>query len=308
MDGPRPMSPDRRHGGSAPIVDHGSTDQPTARTQAVVSDLARNPTRARPILPDEIEAYERDGVVCLRGVFDSSWLSLVGEAADEARRNPGPRARFWRVDASHAEFYEEARVVGRSEKLKKYVCDSPAAEVAATMMRSRTATFVYDQLFVKEPGIVKGTDWHQDAPYFPAVGEQLCVLWMPVERLSAEQTLEFVRGSHASGELYHFATPGHGRLDLPPMPDVYAAQGGYDVVTWAMEPGDVLVFHLRTFHGSRTRAGIEGRRTALSTRWAGDDIRFSTRGRLSVLDPEHGLREGESFAGPDFPQVWPRRD
>lgn len=263
-------------------------------------------TGVRKIEPAEIDAYERDGVVRLSNVFDLRWLALIGEAVEDARRFPGPQARFWRTDAAHSEFYEEANVSRRSASIRQYIEHSPAAEIAASLMRSATATFVYDQLFVKDPGIVKGTDWHQDAPYFPSSGEQLCVIWMPLEPLTRDQCLEFVRASHVSGALYHFATAGHGQMSLPPMPDVYAAANGYEIMSWPLEPGDALVFHLRTFHGSRTHAGISTRRRALSTRWAGDDARFCDIDRLSVLGKTHGLKHGDRFAGARFPQVWPR--
>ena len=36
------------------------------------------------------ESYKRDGVVCLRSVFDTHWLSVVADAIEQGRANPGP--------------------------------------------------------------------------------------------------------------------------------------------------------------------------------------------------------------------------
>jgi ectoine hydroxylase-related dioxygenase (phytanoyl-CoA dioxygenase family) len=254
----------------------------------------------------ESAEYQQNGVVVLRQVIDRAWIVQLGVAVDEARTAPGRAARFWRRDAAHSQYYEEAYVSRRSATVSRFIVESSAAEIAAKLMKSDTAAFVYDQLFVKDAGIAKGTDWHQDAPYFPASGEQLCVIWVPLDTVDREQALEFVRGSHRARQLYRFSTPGHGQIDLPPMPDIYATTRDEDLLAWEMEPGDALVFHLRTFHGMRTAQRPVARRRALSTRWAGDDARYCESGRLSVLRADHGLRQGDPFRGPKFPLAWPR--
>ncbi len=40
----------------------------------------------RALTPEEIEAYHRDGVVCLRGVLNDEWVAVVKAAVDEAER------------------------------------------------------------------------------------------------------------------------------------------------------------------------------------------------------------------------------
>jgi ectoine hydroxylase-related dioxygenase (phytanoyl-CoA dioxygenase family) len=268
------------------------------------------PPDSRPLrLPtaDEVAAYERDGAVKLGGVLGAAWVAFAAAAVDEARSHPGPLARFWRTDPAQSEFYEEAEVAERVPAIMAFICHSPAAELAAAMMRSRVASCVYDQIFIKEPGNVKGTDWHQDLPYFPAAGHQLCVFWMPLEHIDRDNCLEFVRGSHRFGQLYEFAKPSHKPLDLPPMPDVYASPEKYEIITWDMDPGDVIVFHLATFHGSRSRANVATRRRTLSTRWAGDDAVFFKQGRRIASTRRFNLQPGESLHNAGFPQPWPRQ-
>ncbi len=261
----------------------------------------------RRITEEEVSAYERDGVVLLKGIVDGDWIAFASEAVDELYANPGPNARRWRVSAAHSEFYEEAELSERSAAIREFVRDSPTAEIASMVMRSETATCIYDQIFIKEPGHIKGTDWHQDLPYFPADGSQLCVIWMALDKVEREHSLEFVRASHRSGQLFHFAGSGHGEIDLPTVPDVYSDPEKYEIVGWPTEPGDLLIFHLATLHGSQTRKNVPTRRRTLSTRWAGDDARYTLTNRVPDMRRSVPLRQGDKLPCDIFPQVWPRK-
>ena len=42
------------------------------------------------ITPEQKRAYEEDGVVCLRQVFDAHWLDTAARAIEHGRANPGP--------------------------------------------------------------------------------------------------------------------------------------------------------------------------------------------------------------------------
>ena len=54
----------------------------------------------------------------------------------------------------------------------------------------------HDHVLVKEPGTKQRTPWHQDQPYYNVDGAQTCSVWMPVDPVDRESTLEFVAGSH----------------------------------------------------------------------------------------------------------------
>ena len=132
----------------------------------------------REITQDEISQYERDGAICLRGLFDPDWVARIQDAlerllqTDRGKRGdlsaPGSSGRFnnatfmWRFDPD----------------FRAFVFESPAAEIARQMMRSRTSRFFYDHLFVKEPRTRETTPWHHDQPYWPVRGEQVCSIWL----------------------------------------------------------------------------------------------------------------------------------
>jgi len=89
-------------------------------------------------------AYERDGVVCIRGAFSADWLDfLAGRVMDATRVN-----------------------------------------------------FFYDQLLVKEPGTSARTPWHQDQPYWAVSGRQVSSVWLTLDPVPEEVSVEYVCGSH----------------------------------------------------------------------------------------------------------------
>ena len=42
--------------------------------------------------PEDLAAYSRDGVVCLRERFDHGWVDLLREATERCIASPGPHA------------------------------------------------------------------------------------------------------------------------------------------------------------------------------------------------------------------------
>ncbi|MDR8268889.1 phytanoyl-CoA dioxygenase, partial [Acinetobacter baumannii] len=64
------------------------------------------------------------------------------------------------------------------------------------------------------------------------------------------------------------------------LPDIDAHEDEYDIVSWALEPGDAVAFHFRTVHGARGNPGARARRV-FSARWVGDDASFADRGGVT---------------------------
>ena len=128
----------------------------------------------------DVEAFWRDGAICLRGVFDLRWIELLREVTDRAIAAPGPLA----IDATaeqNKKFYIELGLWSRLPGFKAFVFDSPAPAIARRLLRTRKLNLFFDQLFVKEPGTAAKTPWHQDQPYWPVAGRQVLSLWVPLD-------------------------------------------------------------------------------------------------------------------------------
>ncbi|BBK41374.1 phytanoyl-CoA dioxygenase [Allostella vacuolata] len=258
----------------------------------------------------EIEAYERDGIVCLRGRFDAGWIARMAAATDAAMAAPGPHAEDYTPPGRPGRFFGDLDLWQRHDAFRRFVFESPAAGIAARLMRASRVNFFYDQLLVKEPGTAERTPWHQDQPYWAVDGRQVCSIWLPFDPVPADACVEYVAGSHLWRQQFnpqHFSdgTPYAG-TGLPPLPDIEAARGRLDIRRWDLEPGDCLVFQAMIVHGAPGNRQA-GRRRALATRWTGDDATFARRpGEVAIPTSDPGLAHGQAMDCALFPRVWPR--
>ncbi len=278
-------------------------------------------TLQHPILEEEILAYERDGVVCIRNQFDADLVEKARNicveysigtapglvAADDADGGPGRTIVSSHMARTRPEFM--ALVAG-----------SPSAEIAARLMGVPDVRYFYDQLFIKEPGTQAPTDWHHDLPFWPFKGNHIASVWIALTPVNKKQSgLVYVAGSHKWGTLYRPdpAPPRENYLkgdsaNLPPCPAFHKEFGNpdYRFLSWDMEPGDCLVHHPLTVHGAGPNTSLEQRRVALSIRYFGGDAKWAASPTaFTVPGTENavaaGLVPGEFPASEDiFPVIW----
>ncbi len=259
------------------------------------------------ITEHDIAAYKRDGVVCLRGVIGLDWITLMRAAIDAAMFAPGPFAEEYADAAGGGRFFGDLDVWRRQPDFRRFVMESPAAEIAGRIMQARSATFFYDQLLVKEGGTPNRTPWHQDQPYWAVSGRQVVSIWTPFDPVPEDISVEYVAGSHTWPEHnpHNFldGSPYRG-TDLPPLPDIESERDRHRIVRFAMQPGDCLVFQAMIVHGAPGNP-YPGRRRALATRWLGDDARYHKRkGQVAIPTVDPGLEDGERYSGASYPAVW----
>jgi Phytanoyl-CoA dioxygenase (PhyH) len=70
----------------------------------------------------------------------------------------------------------------------------------------------------------------------------------------------------------------------------------YDIVSYELEPGDMLVHHHLTVHGSAGNATFRQTRRAASLRYCGDDIRFKFRSLRAGASPFPPPAQGRGSA------------
>jgi len=263
----------------------------------------------RAITQAELTSYASDGVVMLKSMFDSGWIEFLREATEIAMSNPGPNAEEYAKGSGR--FFGDLDLARRHPSFAEFVHQSPAAEIAGTIMASSKVNFFYDQLLVKEPGTAEPTPWHQDQPYWAVSGRQVASIWLPMDTVKLESSLKYVAGSHRWG-----AHNPHNFIDdspyegtgLPELPDINANPEKYEILGWDMEPGDCLVFQAMIVHGSAGNSSMQNRRRALATRWTGDDARYAIKpGRVAIPTRDPGLQDGDEMDSPDFPVIWRAR-
>jgi ectoine hydroxylase-related dioxygenase (phytanoyl-CoA dioxygenase family) len=227
---------------------------------------------------DDILRYHEDGAICLRGVISQTWIDLLRECTERVLF--GEMINMSRKGAS-GEFVGDVNVWATNEDFAKYAFEGPSWQIAKALMRSSSVRLYGDQLFVKQPGSQSPTPWHQDQPYWPVVGEDVCSIWVPMEAVTRETSgLEYVKGSHRWGRRYNPEDFGEQSVaatrdeENEKIPDFSANRDAFTFLNWDMEPGDCLVHNALTVHGSGGNSSLTARRRAISTRWLGDRAYF----------------------------------
>ena len=269
----------------------------------------------QPPSQSEIEAFEQDGAVALRGVIDDEWLKRLTDAIDRDIENPGPFNHTYEAEGGKGKFYGNLRMWETDPDIREYCFHSPLPALAQAFFGSSKVNLLYDQLFVKEPGTANRTRWHNDQPYWPVRGRQVMSFWLALDRTTADSgAMEFVRGSHnwdrwfqperfgkdATGSSYE-RNP-----DYETMPDIDAARDDYEIMTWDLEPGDVYAFHAMTVHGAGGNLRNDVRRRGLTIRYTGDDATYDPRPGTSPVMHVEGLGVGAPMDSDLYPIILPR--
>lgn len=256
--------------------------------------------------PAPIADYAADGAICVRGALTDSELELLAAAVAANMAAPSEYSCEYTPDGAPGRFWDDYCNWQRFDGYRRVLFESALPTIAAEAMQSRTVRLFHEHVLVKEPGTTEVTPWHHDQPYYCVDGDQGLSIWVPLDPVPLEASLRFVAGSHL-GPMY---TPrrfvDHQPYDygdaFDPLPEIDEAD--HRILAWALEPGDCIVFHMRTLHAA---GGSPNRRRAFSARYVGDDARYALRpAPTSPPFPEVAgvLRPGDPLDHPSFPVVF----
>lgn len=260
------------------------------------------------ISEDMVTQYEQDGAVCVRGLFSQAWLELLAAGLERNLADPGPLAKFYTDAGQPGFFFGDYCNWQRIPEYRQFAFESPAADLAAAIMRSTKVNFFHEHVLVKEPRTEDRTPWHHDQPYWVVDGNQVCSIWLPLDPVPQEVCVEFIKGSHRWGKWFtpkSFSDHGnHPSNEGETIPDIDGHRDAYQMLSWSLEPGDCIVFHALAVHGAPGNVSATNRRRAIATRWTGDDARFARReGYMSPPFAEVTLQPGVVMDSPTFPVV-----
>lgn len=266
-----------------------------------------------------IEAAEQlrtDGATVLRGAVDDTTLARLTAGVAHNAANPSRWANWYSNPDESVGFWTDYVTWQDVPDYRAAVYESGLAEVAAGLMGSGTARFFHEHVLVKEPGSSERTPWHHDQSYYCVDGDQNVSMWIALDPVPAASGMRFLAGSHRWGRwfvprrfLEH--TPysdADGRYELVPDVDAMIADAPdeHRVLSFDVEPGDVIAFHFRVLHDAPGNE-LANRRRAVSLRWLGDDAVWAERPwQVSPPFEPNGLKPGDPLDDPRFPLVYPR--
>lgn len=264
-----------------------------------------NTSPLRPVSEEDIATYARDGVVCLRKVFDPDWLASLEGPARELLIE---KKDFGLLPSNPGRYM--ARTM---PAFRRFVFESPVAEAAARVMQSREVRFFFDEMFAKKPQSTDKTIWHNDRMGWPVEGTMVPSLWIPLVPIVKANSLEVIAGTQTYETRHWLFSPNAKQMikpddrpwhpDCEPLRDDPAYKDRF--LTWDMEVGDMLVVHpwsLHYSHGNPT----DDWRIAVSVRVFGDDISWAPRPdcvNLAGVSWDE-MVPGDPPEGDLFPLLW----
>ncbi|MEO1776403.1 MAG: phytanoyl-CoA dioxygenase family protein [Pseudomonadota bacterium] len=272
---------------------------------------------------DAIEAFRRDGAVCLRGAFDPAWLGTLTAGIEADLAAPSPRLARHTKEPGAPAYIEDFWVWNDIPEFRRFVHESPCGALAARLLGAPSVNLVMDNWFLREAGSRSRPPFHQDLAYFDFEGT-MCVLWLPLEPVTRENGIAFVKGSHLWDKLFmrvRFAD-GHkagavtgdegievnGQRYFAP-PDITADPGAYELLQWDLDAGDCIFFDMRTLHGGLAETVPTKTVRRFTLRMTAPDGRIRYRGDWAAderaIFEAAGYGEGDRIAGDFFPQLYP---
>ncbi len=271
------------------------------------------------------DAFARDGAVLIEGFLDAGQMAMCRAAFDWNVANPGPSA-VTVSPGTGSEHHNDNANPRAAERLKALVRSIPFADLFADLWGSEHVWYFAEEVFLKKGGVGGRTPWHQDTSYLPWDGDHWANAWISFEAVPKANSLEIVRGSHRG--VLHDGTdfkdpddptrPLHGPASqLPRLPDIEAERkadpNAYDVISWAHQPGDMVVLHPGSLHGGAPVDANFPDRHTLVLRFFGDNAlfrslptktksRYPPQGMLFHKELAH-LADGEPFRAPIFEQL-----
>ena len=259
-----------------------------AKTLEANKQMNTNQKQVTPLSPEQVDQWENDGYLLLKGVIPESAINGVrdsfarvvdgiihtlkedGIIEDEGSELPfetrlaqvaGARAsgfgRSWRNQIATSEIFD----LHHAAPLVDAIGQLTGTDVVGHPVFNARPKLPGQQLTV--------VPWHQDSGYFGTVSESSLIptAWIPLVPVDeANGCLQVVAGSHRLGVIDHHTEEREGKF-LEVIDDLVDTSR---IVTCPMEIGDALVFNNLTLHRSIPHTTSEVVRWAIDIRYLRD--------------------------------------
>ncbi len=292
-------------------------NEATVNWQASVGAIDTSAAPQYQAIAEDIDTFQRDGVVLIRGAFND-WVETLRSGLRRNLENPQQFAFPCESnpEGKPGRFFDSYCNWQLIPEYLDYITHSCAASMAGQFMCGKSAQFFHEHAFLKAPGTQHATPWHQDLPYYCVDGTQTASVYVSLDVAAADVAVRFVKGSHHWNKLYYPRVFLDGAdfedssrdPNMEAVPDIDAIPEDFDIAAWSLQPGDAIIFDFRTLHGT-SNAEIKSMRRAFSSRWMGDDVVYIERpGETSPPYTNHGMQSGDRMREDWFPVLWRAQD
>ncbi len=212
--------------------------------------------------PEQRAAYERDGFVLIRSLFDAEEITILRDAIE---KDPQLRASLY--DRKDAQGKATRMATWNHPGDSVYGLAARSHRVVDTMedMLGGEVYHYHSKLTAKEPFEGGAWEWHQDYGYWyhnGCVFPYMASVMVALDKTTKENgCLQVLRGSHHAGRVDHGVLPGE-QVGADPR-RVEEMLKRFERVYAEMEPGDGLFFHSNVMHRSDQNRSPNRRWTVL---------------------------------------------
>lgn len=251
---------------------------------------------------EQIASFQRDGFVVIPDLLSAAELDMFGGAVDAAvaARMRGDQRRLEEKSRYEQSFQQCLNLWEDHPGVRPLTFHPRIAEAATLLLGVPALRLWHDQALYKEAG-GRGTDAHQDQPYWPMHETATITAWIPFDGSTLDGgAMGYVSGSHRFG-VRKFVNIFFGEPD-----DLLAAPEarGVEPVFVEVPRGAVAFHHGLTFHVATPNQTAQTRRVHTMIFFRDGATRSSEQPHPCVDRP--GIAVGAAIDSPLTPRVWPR--
>ncbi|SPS01637.1 phytanoyl-CoA dioxygenase family protein [Cupriavidus taiwanensis] len=274
--------------------------------------------------PEMREQFRNDGVTIFRNCLNEAQLAQCYDAFKWDMANPGPHVYKGGLIGTTLHTHIDIANPEAKSKLDDLAASLPFGQIFQELWGSKNVWYFAEEIFAKEGGKSGRGPWHQDTANLPWAGRHWGNAWISFQKLPKKNSLEIVRGSHLGiqydGSSFDSADdptdPLYGDGTYPRLPhidnEVARDPNSWDIVSFDINPGDIVLLHPRSLHGGAQVDADCPKRHTLVLRFFGDDATFR---ELPTCNPKYArngplfqeemakLNQGDAFRSPVFRQV-----
>jgi ectoine hydroxylase-related dioxygenase (phytanoyl-CoA dioxygenase family) len=153
------------------------------------------------VTPAQVEAFRRDGFVCIPGLLTDAELDRFAPLVDDAvaRRKRNDQRSLAQKTLYEQSFLQCINLWEDTPAVRPLTFHPRIAQAAAELLGVPALRLWHDQALYKEAG-GRETDPHQDQPYWPMAETDTITAWIPFDGSTHESgCMGYLPGSHALG-------------------------------------------------------------------------------------------------------------
>ena len=212
--------------------------------------------------PDQRSAYQRDGFVMIRSLFDTEEIGILREAIE---LDPQLRESLYDRKDSEGKATRMATWNHPGDSVYGLAARSPRVVDTMEDMLGGEVYHYHSKLTAKEPRVGGAWEWHQDYGYWyhnGCVYPYMASVMVALDHSTRDNgCLQVLRGSHLAGRVDHGVLPGEQVGADPRRVEQMLKQ--LELVYAEMAPGDGLFFHSNLMHRSDQNRSENRRWTVL---------------------------------------------